>query len=467
MGSTREALPPQPPLANTSRGNDQAHRPRSQEPGTHSYPPSGLQTVRSEDSWIELGSQPSSSSLSSIGANDEIITTGLRIQRHHSHHSRRRRGQQIFMPQDIDIVYPHRHAHHPGSSQDEYDESESEDDRVLSSSNEDLRRGRETSYLPRGSYTSEGAMSSEDEDDDDDNLTALGSRTNAAGFVPQPNAFSHPPASQGDSRARPSEGYGSRAHDSRSTQRNSRPNMRQSARRQRQAQPQQQHSPYNMISPSHQADHDAALRASLSTLLSCAAAARGLPKTDAQGSSPATDRNGAGRTADPSGFRLVPESVAMGDDEPGPAPSTRPSTHHASEVHSPRIPRPRSSPLRTPSKTRRKASPSKDRAGQPSAKRSRRTTSSDPNSSSSLVGPTLMTWVISAGVVVLFSAISFSAGYVLGREVGRIEGGQFYGPGGGMGGGERTGTNCGKEAVRGGLRRLKWIGGGSGSGISA
>jgi hypothetical protein len=79
-----------------------------------------------------------------------------------------------------------------------------------------------------------------------------------------------------------------------------------------------------------------------------------------------------------------------------------------------------------------------------------------------------MTWVISAGVVVLFSAISFSAGYVLGREVGRAEAGQGLYNNGimGDGGGIRTGANCGKEAVRGGLRKLRWIGGGTGSSIS-
>ncbi|RMJ24978.1 hypothetical protein PHISP_04141 [Aspergillus sp. HF37] len=38
-----------------------------------------------------------------------------------------------------------------------------------------------------------------------------------------------------------------------------------------------------------------------------------------------------------------------------------------------------------------------------------------------------MTWVISAGVVVLFSAISFSAGYMLGREVGKTETGSGIG----------------------------------------
>lgn len=37
------------------------------------------------------------------------------------------------------------------------------------------------------------------------------------------------------------------------------------------------------------------------------------------------------------------------------------------------------------------------------------------------ISPTLMTWVVGAGVVVLFSAISFSAGYALGKEMGRVE----------------------------------------------
>lgn len=52
-----------------------------------------------------------------------------------------------------------------------------------------------------------------------------------------------------------------------------------------------------------------------------------------------------------------------------------------------------------------------------------------------------MTWVISTGVVVIFSAISFSAGYVLGREVGRTE---MMLADGGVGGfsGSRATTEC-------------------------
>lgn len=86
--------------------------------------------------------------------------------------------------------------------------------------------------------------------------------------------------------------------------------------------------------------------------------------------------------------------------------------------------------------------------------------------SGSLVGvsPTLMTWVISAGVVVLFSAISFSAGYALGREVGRTEMGMESMVGGSTSDQFTTSANCGTNAVKGSLKRLRW--GGTASGVS-
>lgn len=74
-----------------------------------------------------------------------------------------------------------------------------------------------------------------------------------------------------------------------------------------------------------------------------------------------------------------------------------------------------------------------------------------------LISPTLASWMISAGVVLVFSAISFSAGYAWGREVGRIEG-EFGLTGAGAG----AGAGCGQEAMRGsgtGLRRLRWSSG--------
>ena len=54
-----------------------------------------------------------------------------------------------------------------------------------------------------------------------------------------------------------------------------------------------------------------------------------------------------------------------------------------------------------------------------------------------------MTWVISAGVVVVLSAISFGAGYSVGKEAGRLEAS-------GLGGGD-LGRGCAREAGRTGL----------------
>jgi hypothetical protein len=52
-----------------------------------------------------------------------------------------------------------------------------------------------------------------------------------------------------------------------------------------------------------------------------------------------------------------------------------------------------------------------------------------------LISPTLMTWVVSAGVVVLVSVVGFGAGYVIGREVGRQE---VLAAGAGAGSGETS-----------------------------
>jgi hypothetical protein len=76
------------------------------------------------------------------------------------------------------------------------------------------------------------------------------------------------------------------------------------------------------------------------------------------------------------------------------------------------------------------------------------------------ISPTLLTWVVSASVVVLVSALSFSAGYVVGKETGHAEAMGQIGAAGSEAG------RCGKEAASGmkgagmGLRRLRWTGGG-------
>lgn len=71
-----------------------------------------------------------------------------------------------------------------------------------------------------------------------------------------------------------------------------------------------------------------------------------------------------------------------------------------------------------------------------------------------LISPTLLTWVFSAGVVVLVSVVGFGAGYVIGREVGRQEilSASFSS-------GVNETSSCGREAIRSsgsGLRKLRW-----------
>ncbi len=375
------------------------------------------------DSWIEVSSQPSSSSLSSA-ATDEIVTTGLRLQ--HDSNARRRRRQRPKATTSLNL--PARPTSAASSSQEEYEESESESDRVMSSSNElpQPNPAHQSGGLPAAPtqpYSSASEDASSDDDDEDGNSTALGVANNEPVFMPQPNAFSHPPSS---TRQPPQVTIpGSYFPAPRTTAPRSAP--------QRHSYPSQRsrhHTPYNVISPSYQADHDAALRASLSTLLSCAAAARGLPKRE-------TATNGAGTSnrPEPSTLRMVPESIVMGEEN---TQGTRVTARRLSGSSSNRS-LPATS---TQDKGKRKASTSKDRRVM---KKPRRSGTLDE-----MVSPTMMTWVVSAGVVVLFSAISFSAGYAMGKEVGRAEV-SLGSPG--------NGGACGKEVGR-GLRRLRW---GSGS----
>lgn len=296
----------------------------------------------------------------------------------------------------------------------------------MTSSNENIENQPEGISPPALlSSTSEEASSINAEEEDDENATALGVNNIAPVFTPQPNAFTHPPQSSATRHTRSVEtrpsyfpAHGTSLH------------RRPSAHSYPSRGARTSHTPYNMISPSHQADHDAALRASLSTLLSCAAAARGLPKREAQ----STQRTNTGppNRIEPSTLRLVPEATITGLDNPPQLPP-RPLVR----------PRPSATSLSSNDKGKRKASASKDR----SKKKPRRANSPSRDASSQqTVHPTLMTWVVSAGVVVLFSAISFSAGYAIGREVGRLETGAVGG---------RDGVVCGKEVGR-GLRRLKW-----------
>jgi hypothetical protein len=346
------------------------------------YRPSFANHIRL-DSWIEVSSRPSSSSLSSVA--DEIITTGLRVQ--DTRHRRRRRSLRPI------AALHHHHQTHPGagtSSQEEYEESESDSDRVMSSSNEGLPISalREEWQIRNGleSRGSSGNADASDEDyEDDENATAVGAATST--FTPQPNAFSPRPSVS--SHQHPSlQGYGAS------------PPTRPPTNPRHSYPLQQTHSPYNAISPSHYVDHDAALRASLSTLLSCAAAARKSKEatTDNQ-VHPSTANRIDTRT-----IGIVAESVAFGE-------ATTYTRGTENEKGKRKV-------LATSAQgTSQFRSNSKDRRA---TKKPRRTMVAQ-NTYAQEVSPTLLTWVVGAGMLVLVSAISFSAGYVVGRETGHAE----------------------------------------------
>ncbi|KAH3945628.1 hypothetical protein HBI56_095000 [Parastagonospora nodorum] len=368
----------------------------------------------SEESWVEIGSGPSSASLSS--ATDEIITTGLTVQHDSNLHRRPRRARGGGQ---FSIGTGHRVSNAGGnSSQEEYEESESESDRVMTSSNEGLGPSPLRHEVNRASRSPLSVASSEtmsereeDDDDDDENATAVNYPRSRRQFEPRPNAFSHP-SNQQPIRSQSGTVYPPR-----------RGPARPSASVRQQSYP--QHTPIGAAP-----DHDEALRASLSTLLSAAAAVRGLPKPG----QPRTQQHGSSRI-DPTTLRLVPESVALGDvlEESSVAPSS-----------------PSSSPSEK-SKRKEMRSSSKDRRN---VKKARRTGPVIEE-----ISPTLLTWVVSAGVVVLVSALSFSAGYVVGKESGHAEAMNQMGAAGAEAG------SCAREAASGvkgtglGLRKLRWTGG--------
>lgn len=325
---------------------------------------------QSVDSWIDLSSQPSSSSLASQNNQDEIITTGLQIRRdglRRSRHLRLRNAnpRQPSQPRSTSVA---------GSSQDEYEESESESDRVMSSSNEDISNNSNTG-------------------EEDDSHTALGIPVVERNvFTPQPNAFSHPPQSRSVPASEPTSYFppqplpASHRIPSNRVPTIQRPTLSR---------------PNSHITP----DHDAALRASLTTLLSCANAVR-------------KDREPipvVPRSTQPTTLRLVPESQ-LNARSPSRSPKLGPK--------------------------RRSRESSKERQ----AKKLRAVTK-PATTDELLLSPTMMTWFISAGVVLVFSAISFSAGYAWGKEVGRAEAQMGL-----------DGATCGREAIRGsrtGLSKLR------------
>lgn len=406
----------------------------------------------SQESWVEVASQPSSSSLSSIG--DEIVTTGLRVGGQ-SHPPRRRRLQHHYYQSMQQHIVSHAAAQAGTSSQDEYDETESEEDRLMTSSNENMgaRPGNASVALQRSQTAIGPSVDLSDSEEDDDNGTALGRPSPSQGFRPQPNAFTHPPAHL--------------SHRSYSTS-SAIPPHHPAARAQSYSHRSHNRVRSGFMSPAYQADNDAALRASLTTLLSCAAAAKSLPGRRNVAAEPSSGEPvmgaGVGPSSQPMELRLVPESE-LG---PGGSPvhvSTAPKA-------SPRMRQPtnrtasnssaQSAPASVSSKEekgKRAASGSQPKS-QRAAKKKRVSAAGVDDSTVTWISPATLTWVLGTGVVLLVSVVGFGAGFVVGREVGRQDILQTMSGGGApMSPGANT-TSCGGEVIRstgsGTLRRWRW-----------
>ncbi|KAK3704334.1 hypothetical protein LTR37_013887 [Vermiconidia calcicola] len=384
--------------------------------------------TRSEDSWVEISSQPSSSSLSSIG--DEVITTGLRVQ--HDPRAKRRRTLRRTAPSGLNISYRPRSTG-GASSQEEYEESGSESDRVMTSSNEgpvlptypSSRAGQLLGPVKSAEGASEDG-GEDDDDDDDENRTAI---NNDQCFTPQPNAFSHPPTGQLRHPNQPAPGsyFPSQRRETRPTARPS-PSSRQAGGR-------QSHVPQNILSPSYDAaaQHEEALRTSLSTLLSCAAAARSLGNTKSKQAGTAPTPQFRGNRVEPMNLRLLPESRLPASSPPQfQEPTFNPTLRRKSTSTS--------TSSEQVKENKRKAATGRSSSRERRAlKKARRSTSAEDLQ----VSPTLLTWVVSAGVVVVLSALSFSAGYSAGKEAGRLEPSSFAA--------DEQVRSCAREAGRSGL----------------
>ena len=419
-------------LTPQQRQRNDGQSPRQAQPVT---PEMGIEKADGiPESWIEVSSHPSSSSVSSIG--DEIVTTGLRVG--NSYQARRQRINtrshpgQTSQQRQYSTAASNQVGHTAGgSSQEEYEESDSEDDddRVL--------------------------IKSDSEDDDDDgNATALGRRPPEP-FRPQPNAFTHPPAHLAHRHSASSAIPSHHPHPS-FVQRSS---TRLAERR----------SP-NLMSPGYQPDHDAALRASLTTLLSCAAAARSRPRDGPEREQEKKNAERPGVAAptsnQPVGLRMMSENELM---TASPPPTTTAQSTQPSSSRPSREQPTTAGPSRRASgeKIKRSATPTSAGSRPPPRAIKKKRTAAHQSNEQTLISPTLLTWVVSAGVVVLVSVVGFGAGYVIGREVGRQEALSSLSTG--TGGNTSaaflsagSANTCGAEALRGfgggggALRKFRW-----------
>ncbi|KAI1213850.1 uncharacterized protein F4807DRAFT_456396 [Annulohypoxylon truncatum] len=392
---------------------------RQRNDGKSDWPKPDKQILTALESWVEVSSHPSSSSVSSIG--DEIVTTGLQVGSSYHGQRRRRLHPQSYArsgaPQPT-FVAGQVGQTGTSSSQEEYEESESEDDRVLTSSAENIASPQAARSTPLRQVQ---PIEPESSDDDDDRATALGTRPPEQPFQPQPNAFSHPPSHLLHRHSTTS-----------SLPQHHRPSFGQRSQTR-----------VDRRSPNYQADNDAALRASLTTLLSCAAAAGRRSK---DGEKEIGERSNAATGNQPISFRFATETDLM---EPPPSTQTR-------GVPQPSRPSPQAATNRESAgeKVKRSATPTPNTKSRTTKKKRTNVAAGEE----AFISPTLLTWVVSAGVVVLVSVVGFGAGYVIGREVGRQETLNGLGAAGNASA-VAEGSNCGREVIRSGggtLKRFRW-----------
>ena len=404
------------------------------------------------DSWVEIGSTASSSS-ASIAPNSSRLRP---ISPTHDANPRARRRRLLRNavsgptptltsgPTDPQVVFTAE-----TSSQEEYEESESESDRVLTSSNENLNifRGSDVDGIsPSSGATSSGPDTKSSASEGEENGTALGIGTDRSRhYTPPANAFTHPPSHLSSRRASHSAQttqthpalIEQRRYSSTSTARPYRSSRSPHNRSDTYPSRRGTHSPYSALAPTHRIDHDAVLRASLSTLLSCAAAVRGQPKSNTNtnaepGPAPQNRHTTTANTVQPSTLRLVPDSgLRAARTDPPTTSTTSPTADLPAHSAPTNNKTDANQPPKPPSK--RKASPSpstKDRSSAPITSKSKKPRALSPtpanlprssSSSSTITNPRLLSFVLSASVVVILSALSFSAGYVLGRDTGRLE----------------------------------------------
>ncbi|KJX95256.1 hypothetical protein TI39_contig4125g00014 [Zymoseptoria brevis] len=399
------------------------------------------------DSWIDVSSQPSSSSLSSIG--DEIVTTGLRIQ------SNTRTGQRraIRLGAPTSLNFNRTRSTDATSSQEEYEESESESDKVMQSSGDEpmirMQAYRNTSMENANTPAASGASGTMLSDDDDENRTAINYPINnaATSFTPLPNAFSHPPSAMNRTTSQPVPGSyfpAPRPTNSRRTSaRHSLPPFTENRRH--------SHVVQNPLSPSFNAaaEHEEVLRASLNSLLSVAAAARGLPKPESKRSANYSSAQQPTRSNQINTFRLVPESALPNPSPPAlQEPTFQPTLRRTSTASASASTT--SSQRHQTSDQKRKAPVIRSSSGERRSIKKARRSGVTSNSEDMHITPTLLTWFVSAGVVIVFSALSFTAGYGLGKEAGRLEAGQLAADEGLRG--------CAREAGRSGLGLRRSLG---------